>query len=68
MSGGRRCRCERPNWEVTQRRCSRSAFNGYRVVPSDYSEVHCRSCGTFWRTKAEYVNDLPDRTTVLRGA
>lgn len=26
---------------------------------SDFSTVHCRVCGAYWKTKAEYVNGLP---------
>ena len=38
-----------------------SAFNGYRWTPSDYSQVACTDCGATWRTKAAYVDTLPDR-------
>jgi hypothetical protein len=47
-------------WVVVQRHSNRSAFNGGRRTPSDYSEVRCLECRTFWRTKAAYVNTLPD--------
>ena len=36
-----------------------SAFNSYRWTASDYSMVACRNCGLYWRTRADYVNDLP---------
>ena len=67
MSGGNVCSClERQNpigerrWRVTARRCNYSAFNGYRWTPSDYSEVRCSVCRSFWRTKAQYVDKLQD--------
>lgn len=45
---------------MTARKGNRSAFNGYRWTPSDYSEVRCTVCGRSWRTKAKYVDALPD--------
>ena len=63
MSAGVPCRdrkAHRATWEVWQRRCNHSAFNGYRSTSSDYSQVHCRTCGAVWRTKAAYVNNLDD--------
>lgn len=64
MSGGDACKCGagRPAWVVVQRRCNRSAFNGYRKTPSDYSQVRCCACHSVWRTKAAYVDSLPDGT------
>jgi hypothetical protein len=50
----------RAHWYVTQRRCNYSAFNGYHYTPSDYSRVRCPDCGMTWRTKAAYVEELPD--------
>jgi hypothetical protein len=52
----------RPAWVVVARRCNYSAFNGYRWTPSDYSEVRCTrpDCLGRWRTKAKYVDALPD--------
>lgn len=47
-------------WFVLRRRYTRSAFNGYRVEMSDYSDVSCRVCGRCWRTKAPYVDKLTD--------
>jgi len=46
-------------WVVVQYKSNRSAFNGYRLTPSDYSEIRCLKCGNFWRTKARYVERLP---------
>ena len=60
------CICENRNkkefrlkyWEIRQYKCNHSAFNGYRYTPSDYSEIHCLECNHFWRTKADYVEEL----------
>ena len=64
MTGGTACRNpdHRPHWVVLQRNCNQSAFSGYRKTPSDYSEVCCMvdGCHSVWRTKAAYVNQLPD--------
>ena len=70
MSGGFACDCaERKkkdpmdrDWVVIDRYCNYSAFSGYRRTSSDYSCVHCRSCGHFWRTKADYVDLIPNGT------
>ena len=51
---------EQREWVVTMRNCNQSAFNGYRVVYSDYSEVRCLRCHGVWRTKAAYVAKLKD--------
>ena len=48
------------NWEVLQRNCNHSAFNGYHYTPSDYSTVRCKTCGAVGRTKADYVALLRD--------
>ena len=52
----------RPFWAVIQRHGNASAFNGYHWQYSAYSSVFCRlaSCGRYWRTKAVYVEQLPD--------
>lgn len=50
----------RNSWVVTMREHNRSAFNGYHRTPSDWSEVICGFCGRRWRTKADYVRQLPD--------
>lgn len=56
----RRCQREhRASWFANVYRANYSAFNGYSLTPSDYSEVHCRECGRVWRTKAAYVDGLP---------
>jgi hypothetical protein len=60
MSSGRVCRQHgREHWYVVVYRANRSAFNGYRFTPSDYSQVRCAKCGATWRTKAAYVERLP---------
>jgi hypothetical protein len=64
MSGGTVCTCiprDRAKWEVLQRRCNHSAFNGYRQTWSRYSSVRCTICGRCWRTMGAYVDDLPDQ-------
>ncbi|MBC9730694.1 hypothetical protein [Streptomyces sp. TRM68367] len=53
-------KAHRPAWRVRVRRANYSAFNGYRRTPSPYSLVHCGDCGALWRTKAAYVDTLPD--------
>lgn len=67
MSGGNACQCaerEKPlrerAWVVLQRWCNHSAFNGYRYTPSEWSALMCRECHASWRTKAKYVDELPD--------
>lgn len=50
----------RARWVVLQRKCNHSAFNGYHWTPSDYSCLRCTECGRVWRTKAAYVDGLPD--------
>jgi hypothetical protein len=55
--------------KVIQRKCNHSAFNGYRYTPSDYSSVQCFAPGCTFsiRTKARYVDDLPDATDADMG-
>lgn len=67
MSARNKCICGRKRGDytdliVTQRRCNHSAFNGYHRTPSDYSNVVCtrKGCWGTWRTKASYVESLPD--------
>ena len=62
MSGGVSCKCQRPERVVTMRNCNYSAFNGYRFTPSRYSQVKCVQCGATWRSRAAYVDALPDAT------
>ena len=50
------------NWGVVQRNSRCSAFDGYHVRNSDYSSVVCLSCRATGRTKAAFVNQLPDIT------
>jgi len=67
MSQGSACKCpeaKKPmsgrTWAVLDRKCNYSAFNGYKYTPSDYSCIVCKSCGATWRTKASFVDQLPD--------
>ncbi len=62
LSSGTACLIpeHRPTWYVTVRKANYSAFNGYHRTPSPYSEVRCPTCPTVWRTKAKYVDTLPD--------
>jgi hypothetical protein len=65
MSGANACedrKGHREYWRVQMRRCNYSAFNGYHWTPSDYSLVRCTAphCRGAWRTKAAYVDALPD--------
>lgn len=67
MSGGYACHCDESTrapkyrrWFVYKRQYNTSAFNGYHYTPSDYSSVSCRQCRAVWRTKAAYVDVLPD--------
>lgn len=62
MSGDVICKCSPRRLVVTMRNYNRSAFNGYHWTPSDYSQVRCLTCGHFYRTKAKYVDGLPDAT------
>ena len=59
MSGGRSCRCGRVSYRVTVYRANFSTFNGRHWTPSDYSEVRCICCGSVWRSKAAYIDELP---------
>jgi len=60
-----RCK-DKQNWVVTMRNCNQSAFNGYKVTPSDYSEIWCALHGHFWRSKAKYVDTVPDAKWVIK--
>ncbi len=65
MSGGLHCvdpAGHRARWVVRARRCNHSAFNGGHRTPSAYSEVVCPVCGRRWRTRAAYVDRLPDES------
>jgi hypothetical protein len=68
MSAHIPCSCGRKRGDhkdlvVFTRKGNRSAFNGGRWQHSDYSEVWCvrKNCRGMWRTKAAYVNELPDK-------
>jgi hypothetical protein len=62
MAHGYACRNNehRPHWRVDVRNANHSAFNGYHRTWSAYSQVSCGQCGAVWRTKAAYVDALPD--------
>ena len=62
MSGGLACHVpeHRPSWFVEARKVNYSSFSGRRRTPSAYSEVRCGVCRLRWRTKAAYVDQLPD--------
>lgn len=47
-------------WTVGRRKYNESTFNGGHRTTSPYSDVICGSCDTVWRTKAAYVDKLPD--------
>jgi hypothetical protein len=51
-----------PSWVVRTRKANYSTFNGRHRTASDYSEVVCPVCRGRWRTKAAYVDRLPDET------
>lgn len=62
---GEGCICknkDKKNWRVRVRNGNYSAFEspkcGFHY--SEYSTIECIACGHIWRTKARYVNDLPD--------
>lgn len=63
LAANRKCQREHySDWVVIDRKCNYSAFNGYRRTRSAWSRVRCDSpgCGRMWRTKAAYVDGLPD--------
>ena len=55
---------ESRRWFVIQRNARCSAFDGYRVMYSDWSAVQCHACGKVWRTKAAFVTSLKDGKNV----
>lgn len=63
-------KAHRSRWVVTERTANRSAFSGYRLTPSAYSEVRCLHADhqdpPVWRTKADYVPGLPDAAYLYR--
>lgn len=65
MSGGKVCKCNNPDWEVVQYKCNYSDFEypKGKCHRSEWSGVVCNSCGAYWRTKAKYVDSLPERDT-----
>ena len=70
----RACKCEEHrkkakdrNWRVVTRNKACSAFDGYHARYSDYSKLYCLSCKAYWRTKANYVDDVPSLSARERG-
>jgi len=53
-------RCSDSRIVVSHRRHNHSVFRGRFGTASRYSEVVCTFCGWRWRTRAEYVDHLPD--------
>ncbi len=66
MSGAPACKCKPRNLVIIDYRCNHSAFNGYHRTPSDYSCLRCLTCGSYFRTKADYVRSLPFATDEQR--
>lgn len=70
MSQGQFCSCgrvlrtDKEDLVVMALKCNHSAFNGYHYTPSDWSHVRCLRPGCYgsWRTKSNYVYELPDCT------
>lgn len=68
MSGGSPCTCpgtrkERMrNWFVSLRKANRSYFEAPQGIEhrSDYSTIMCRKCLMGRRSKAKFIDDLPD--------
>lgn len=62
MSQGVSCKdpAHKPSWFVTQRNQRCSAFDGYHPMWSEYSCVRCPICPTAWRSKAAFVDKLPN--------
>jgi len=68
MSSGWSCSCagsrkeKMKNWRVVVRNGNYSEFESPKGAfhPSKYSSVRCLKCGSIWRTKANYVNELED--------
>jgi hypothetical protein len=68
MSGWIKCSCEktqkekRNNWVVIHRNHNHSYFESPKGAEhySDYSEVVCTKCSGSFRTKANYVDELPN--------
>jgi len=63
MAQGIPCSCEvkdKSNWRIAQYKGNHSYFGNRagKFQPSAYSKITCLKCGSFWRTKAEYVEEL----------
>lgn len=68
MTGDTRCLCVGPrsekkqNWVVLHRNHNHSVFEypAGKEHPSAYSAILCKKCQMVWRSKARYVDDLPN--------
>ena len=68
MSGHNPCTCKgtweekRKNWVVTRRNYNNSYFEYPKGQAhySEYSSISCKKCTGYFRTKAKYVDDLPE--------
>lgn len=65
MSAWISCTCEprdRENYVVMVRKGNYSYFESPKggFHPSDYSLVKCLKCAGMWRSKAKYIDDLPN--------
>jgi transcription elongation factor Elf1 len=56
---GRCPECKSTNVFVSLYKGKWSKVNGHRKKSSNYSEILCEACGCSWRTKANFVEDLP---------
>jgi hypothetical protein len=66
MSNGVMCKCEikdKKNWYVLTYHGNYSHFESPKGAfhYSRYSDVCCSKCGHTWRTKAKYVDELPQK-------
>lgn len=55
-------RCNSSNLAVLNRKCNYSHFQAPKgqCHYSEYSTIECTNCGKIWRTKAKYVDNLPN--------
>lgn len=55
-------RCKSTNLKILHYKCNYSSFQKPRGQwhSSNYSVIECKDCGQNWRTKAKYVDELPN--------